>query len=559
MTKKNEFVIIVLAVISLMILIVGCVSSPSEKQTSPEDTIPPGIETPTDIVTESRPVRIHNASKDGTLTRDEIWSGEIYVTDHVFVPEGITLTVEPGTVVKVKPYRGYKNPQGCLFIYVEGGTILVNGTPSLPVRFTSDSSEPVNGDWSGLRLVNSDDSVIRYAIVEFGKQGVNGYNSDVVVSHCIVRWNNWEGIYFEYESKPTITYNRIYENGYQGIALEQYNDANISHNTISGNNECGIVVLGSTAHLSHNIITDNKEWGVILEQMTAVGGYIDGIGNIISGNRAGQVLSGEGTTSSTNKLKDTYSNVAKFEINYDYPDIRDYELGYVPGDGNDRYMYIYPEEDETRRVVSKIGQPGEFLWSVTWDGKNIWAADLDGRGIYKFDPETGKILKTIKVEGCYRLWGLGWDGEYLWATDFEKRKIYKVDSLSGNALSVVDCPDSGGCQGLTYNGSHLYTIGQLTGLLYAIDPETGRVDSEIKFLGHGGLTYDGEYFWAPTGVNKIGKFNSRGDLVGWIYAASEGTWDLAWDGYYLWASQRTNENWQDPKIYKIEVLDDSLR
>jgi hypothetical protein len=91
-------------------------------------------------------------------------------------------------------------------------------------------------------------------------------------------------------------------------------------------------------------------------------------------------------------------------------------------------------------------------------------------------------------------------------------------------------------------------------LLYAIDPTNGNVDKEIMFAGHSGLAYDGKYFWAPTGENKIGKFNSSGDLVGWIYAASEGTWDLAWDGYYLWATQRTNENWQDPKIYKIEIL-----
>lgn len=477
---------------------------------------------------------------------------------HVLVPEGITLIVEPGTVVKVKPYRGYKNPEGSLHIRVEG-TILVNGTPNRPVRFTSDSPEPINGDWRGLVLENSDDSMIRYAIVEFVKQGISGYNSDAVVSHCIIRWNNWEGLYFAYKSKPTITYNRIYENGYHGIALEQYNDASISWNTIHGNNGGGIVVLGSTAHLSHNVITDNKGFGILLEQMVDVGGYIDGSDNIISGNGAGQILLGKGTTDSTNRLKNTYSDRDAFEISYDYPDVRDYELGYVPGDENDRYMYIYPEEDETRRVIFKMGQPGEFLWSVTWDGGNIWAADLDGRGIYKFDPDTGEILKTIRIEDCYRLCGLAWDGNYLWALDFEKRVLYKVDPSNGDVMLSLNLPDPGSCNGLTYAKSRLYTIGVSTGLLYAIDPKSGEVDREIEFTGHSGLAYDGECFWAPTGENKIGKFNEHGDLVGWIYAASEGTWDLAWDGHYLWATQRTNENWQDPKIYKIEIIDDSLK
>jgi len=500
---------------------------------------------------------ILSISKGGVILEDELWSGEIYVVDHVIVPEDVTLTIEPDAVVKVQPYRGYKSPEGCLSIQVEG-TLLVNGTPDNLVRFTSDSEEPINGDWQGIMLINSDDSIIKYAIVEFGKQGISGYNSDAIVSHCIVRWNNWEGVYFEYQSNPTITYNRIYENGYHSIALEQYNNAKLSYNTLSGNNEGGLVVLGSTVDMNHNIITDNDAFGVVLEQMADVGDYIHGSDNIISGNGAGQILSGKGTTNNTNQLNNTYTNIDEFEINYSYPDVRDYELGYVPGDEDDRYMYVYPMEDETRRVVSKIGQLGEFLWSVTWDGENIWAADLDGRGVYKYDPNNGEILKTIIIEGCYRLWGLAWDGEYLWVLDFEKRKLYKVNPSSGETLLTLNCPDPGGCRGLTYAQNYLHTYGVSTGLLYSIDPESGDVGREIEFSGYNGLAYDGKHFWASYEDNKIGKFDYQGNLAGWIYAASEGTWDLAWDGQYLWACQRTNENWQDSKIYQIEILDDSL-
>jgi hypothetical protein len=33
-----------------------------------------------------------------------------------------------------------------------------------------------------------------------------------------------------------------------------------------------------------------------------------------------------------------------------------FALGYTPGDPDDQYMYIYPDLDETRKVVNKIGE-----------------------------------------------------------------------------------------------------------------------------------------------------------------------------------------------------------
>jgi len=46
-------------------------------------------------------------------------------------------------------------------------------------------------------------------------------------------------------------------------------------------------------------------------------------------------------------------------------------------------------------------------------------------------------------------------------------------------------------------------------------------------------------------------------LAGSIYPAAKDTWALAWDGQYLWTIQRTCEMWNDPKIFKIKILDDS--
>ncbi len=64
----------------------------------------------------------------------------------VYVPNGITLTIEPGTVIK-----GQKSSMGSLIIE-PGGKIMAEGTAEKPIVFTSDQAKGVRsyGDWGGV-------------------------------------------------------------------------------------------------------------------------------------------------------------------------------------------------------------------------------------------------------------------------------------------------------------------------------------------------------------------------------------------------------------------------
>ena len=69
---------------------------------------------------------------------------EYSLTSGLIVPEGITLTIEPGVVVKATTGSD---------VYVavqQGGIIMAEGTSSNPIVFTSNSSTPNPGDWGGL-------------------------------------------------------------------------------------------------------------------------------------------------------------------------------------------------------------------------------------------------------------------------------------------------------------------------------------------------------------------------------------------------------------------------
>jgi hypothetical protein len=518
------------------------------------------------------PIRVYNSSKGGALKGDEIWSGEILIVNDLLIREGTTLTIQPGTVVRFEHYRGYKEPWRKLGMTVMG-TLKAVGTPEKPIWFTSDAHDPINGDWRMLRFENAgDSSVIRYAVVEFAQQGINMWHSSPTISHTIVRWNNWEGIYFESYCRPILEYNLIYENGYNGVAMEQFNNATLRFNTVIRSGTNGIHVDASTATLEHNIVRENGANGLSVDDH----GTLVAVNNTLVGNSDAGIGCGEGTNKVTamgNKFEGNRKEIncpppnvivenrigsGAGQIDYDYSDLKPYELGYVPGDPlRDRYAYVYPDQDETRKVINKIGEGLGLTWSIAWDGGYIWTATLQG-DVYKLDPVTGQVRTHWKFPGP-QAWGMTYDGKHLWINDFAEKRVYEMD-ISGNVISSFMTPDqAGGAKGVAWDGEYLYLMGWTSPTIYKVD-KTGNLLNKIQVTGGdagGGLTWDGRYFWAPGGKG-ICKIDPSGKIVGGIYAASEGTWDLEWDGHYLWATQRTNENWRDAKIYKIEILDDSM-
>lgn len=65
----------------------------------------------------------------------------------VYVTSGVTLTIEPGTVIK-----GDSETNGALII-AKGATIIANGTETDPIVFTSNKPLKKAGDWGGLVIL----------------------------------------------------------------------------------------------------------------------------------------------------------------------------------------------------------------------------------------------------------------------------------------------------------------------------------------------------------------------------------------------------------------------
>jgi len=86
-------------------------------------------------------------SANKTLTADKTWT----LKGYVYVPNGITLTIEAGTVIKSD-----KTEKGALCIE-RGGKIQANGTADKPIIMTSgqDAGARNPGDWGGLIILGN--------------------------------------------------------------------------------------------------------------------------------------------------------------------------------------------------------------------------------------------------------------------------------------------------------------------------------------------------------------------------------------------------------------------
>jgi parallel beta-helix repeat protein len=137
-----------------------------------------------------------------TLSKNTIWQGEIKVNEDVLVPEGITLTVRAGAVIRfvssesTKTDPEYASPLTELTVR---GTLKVEGTEKAPVEFAGMDDKA--GSWSGIiidqgsadiqscRIRNADTAlavnggviIVRNSIIKDNRYGVvaHGKSADV--------------------------------------------------------------------------------------------------------------------------------------------------------------------------------------------------------------------------------------------------------------------------------------------------------------------------------------------------------------------------------------------
>jgi len=234
---------------------------------------------PLEITTQSG-----TTSVSGMINSDTVWANDktYLVVGNVLVSSGVTLTIQPGTVVKF-------NPDMSLLV---GGTLIADGAQNQEVVFTSAQPSPAPGDWGIIKFTASSvdavvdgaenyvsGSVFRYARIEYGK-GVglvdglpyfshvtfykNSGNNEGVVTGCVDGASALHWVGKTPRTGSLVVRDSLFvENQFQGFATNQPGGGSVYFDVTSNqflrNSGAAVVICNDFggAQIVSNIIKDN--------------------------------------------------------------------------------------------------------------------------------------------------------------------------------------------------------------------------------------------------------------------------------------------------------------
>ncbi len=200
------------------------------------------------------PISAYATNVSGSITTNTTWNtaGSPYiVTNGVTVNSGVTLTIDPGVVVKFDSNK---------YLTVNG-RLDAEGTLGSPITFTSNQITPAASDWTQLKFNGGSDdtSIIKHAIVEYSRDGLYVYDAKPTLENITFR-NNKDGISLYGVDAPIIS-NNTFEDNDKGVKLSggYPSQLKINNNSFTGNN--WNVYASSAGHKYLIIDAEYNWWG----------------------------------------------------------------------------------------------------------------------------------------------------------------------------------------------------------------------------------------------------------------------------------------------------------
>ncbi|RAV30408.1 hypothetical protein [Sinomicrobium soli] len=274
--------------------------------------------------------------KSGILTEDETWTADnIYLLDgKVVVDDGVTLTIEPGTIIKGMPGQ---EAQASALVVDQGGKLMAEGTAENPIIFTANSDNIQPGELYGSNL-DQNDTGLWGGVIVLGKAPISvaGDNQTFQIEGipATASYGQYGGDDPE-DNSGSLKYISI---RHGGITIGQDNEINgltlggvgrgttIENIEVVANQDDGIEWFGGTVNVKNALIWAQGDDGFDTDQGWS--GTMDN-GLVIMGAESGTALEMDGPEGTTKHpdpdQQHTLKNITLVGAgtSSDYADLRD--------------------------------------------------------------------------------------------------------------------------------------------------------------------------------------------------------------------------------------------
>jgi len=300
----------------------------------------------------------------GEITADATWTSDnIYqLNQKVVVDEGVTLTIEPGTIIKGAPGTG---SLASALIIARGGKINAVGTPTQPIIFTSTQDNIDIGETAGTNL-DENDRGLWGGVLLLGKAHVSLSGDNVEGQIEGIPADDTFGLYGGTDDADNSGVMQYVSVRHGGALIGEGNEINgitlgavgsgtvIDHIEVLANLDDGIEYFGGTVSPTNVLIWATGDDGLDIDQ--AYAGTIDNA-IVIQGEQSDSSLEIDGPEGSYNASftmqNITLVGIGDANVNGDkYADFRDGVRGtvqniYAYGFKSSEYVRIQDDDSAT--------------------------------------------------------------------------------------------------------------------------------------------------------------------------------------------------------------------